>query len=101
MTVGKGIEGIGDNSRDSHTGVCGYEFWDLSFVAIPTAASRYSPTIVLKVQGEPATWWARQDSNLRPSGYEPPALPLSYEPVERETRLELATTCLEGRDSTN
>ena|GEM_PF-3535712 len=46
-------------------------------------------------------WWARQDSNLRPSGYEPPALPLSYEPMERETRLELATTCLEGRDSTN
>ena len=27
--------------------------------------------------------WARQDSNLRPDGYEPPALPLSYEPVER------------------
>jgi hypothetical protein len=24
--------------------------------------------------------WARQDSNLRPSGYEPRALPLSYEP---------------------
>ena len=45
--------------------------------------------------------WARQDSNLRPIGYEPTALPLSYEPLERETRLELATTCLEGRDSTN
>ena len=31
------------------------------------------------------TWlavkWARQDSNLRPTGYEPAALPLSYEPV--------------------
>ncbi len=26
-------------------------------------------------------WWARQDSNLRPIGYEPTALPLSYEPV--------------------
>ena len=26
--------------------------------------------------------WARQDSNLGPSGYEPPALPLSYEPAE-------------------
>jgi hypothetical protein len=25
--------------------------------------------------------WARQDSNLRPTGYEPAALPLSYEPV--------------------
>ncbi len=24
--------------------------------------------------------WARQDSNLRPIGYEPTALPLSYEP---------------------
>lgn len=27
--------------------------------------------------------WARKDSNLRPSGYEPRALPLSYEPVRR------------------
>ena len=26
------------------------------------------------------TKWARQDSNLRPIGYEPTALPLSYEP---------------------
>ena len=26
-------------------------------------------------------WWARQDSNLRPIGYEPTALPLSYEPM--------------------
>jgi hypothetical protein len=25
--------------------------------------------------------WARQDSNLRPIGYEPTALPLSYEPL--------------------
>ena len=25
-------------------------------------------------------WWARQDSNLRASGYEPGALPLSYGP---------------------
>ena len=24
--------------------------------------------------------WARQGSNLRPKGYEPPALPLSYRP---------------------
>ena len=24
--------------------------------------------------------WARQDSNLRPNGYEPSALPLSYRP---------------------
>ena len=26
-------------------------------------------------------WWAREDSNLRPTGYEPAALPLSYEPT--------------------
>jgi hypothetical protein len=25
--------------------------------------------------------WARQDSNLRPNGYEPSALPLSYGPT--------------------
>ncbi len=25
--------------------------------------------------------WARQDSNLRPTGYEPAALPLSYKPI--------------------
>ena len=30
--------------------------------------------------------WARQDSNLRPSGYEPPALPLSYEPPEKSLK---------------
>jgi hypothetical protein len=28
-------------------------------------------------------WWARQDSNLEPTGYEPDALPLSYGPCER------------------
>ena len=27
--------------------------------------------------------WARQDSNLRPIGYEPIALPLSYEPLDK------------------
>ena len=27
-------------------------------------------------------WWARQVSNLRPTGYEPVALPLSYGPPE-------------------
>jgi hypothetical protein len=62
-----------------------------------------------------AAKWARQDSNLRPTGYEPAALPLSYEPpvlpaesyalygsqicVERETGFEPATPCLEGRNS--
>ena len=29
------------------------------------------------------TWWARQGSNLRPIGYEPTALPLSYGPHVR------------------
>ena len=29
-------------------------------------------------------WWARQDSNLRPIGYEPTALPLSYEPLKQD-----------------
>ncbi len=33
-------------------------------------------------------WWAREDSNLRPIGYEPTALPLSYGPA-----------CLEGTSS--
>jgi hypothetical protein len=57
--------------------------------------------------------WARQDSNLRPTGYEPAALPLSYEPtlsamnyftfhgnyifMERETRRTRDT--LLGRNS--
>ena len=27
--------------------------------------------------------WARQDSNLRPNGYEPSALPLSYGPFDQ------------------
>ena len=29
-----------------------------------------------------ADWWARQDLNLRATGYEPGALPLSYGPAE-------------------
>lgn len=29
-------------------------------------------------------WWARQGSNLRPTGYEPAALPLSYGPFQRQ-----------------
>ncbi len=27
-------------------------------------------------------WWAQQGSNLRPTGYEPGALPLSYGPLK-------------------
>ena len=30
-------------------------------------------------------WWARQGSNLRASGYEPGALPLSYGPPRRDS----------------
>ncbi len=30
--------------------------------------------------------WARRDSNLRPSGYEPRALPLSYGPGMRQRK---------------
>ena len=33
--------------------------------------------------GTTGKWWARQDSNLRASGYEPGALPLSYGPRKR------------------
>ena len=31
-------------------------------------------------------WWARQDSNLQPSRYERPALPLSYRPSPARSR---------------
>lgn len=34
-----------------------------------------------------STSWARLDSNQRPTGYEPAALPLSYEPTIGETLL--------------
>ena len=32
-------------------------------------------------------WWARKGSNLRPSGYEPRALPLSYGPQEHLAKI--------------
>ncbi len=38
--------------------------------------------------------WARQGSNLRPIGYEPTALPLSYEPVYRRGVVSPAETGL-------
>ena len=49
-----------------------------------------NPQILVKLQTEQfipvyrapqGAWWARQGSNLRPIGYEPTALPLSYEPA--------------------
>ena len=50
--------------------------------------ARLPPEYLLQRQGEPQhegslfcpVWWARQGSNLRPIGYEPTALPLSYGP---------------------
>ena len=38
--------------------------------------------------------WARQGSNLRPIGYEPTALPLSYEPLKPETESKFHFTLL-------
>jgi hypothetical protein len=38
-----------------------------------------------------SVWWARLDSNQRPTGYEPGALPLSYGP-ERCARRTQPTT---------
>ncbi len=35
------------------------------------------------------SWWARLDSNQRPIGYEPTALPLSYEPVSSTNMFEV------------
>ncbi len=42
------------------------------------AATR--PPGVLSIASSGSPWWARQGSNLRPIGYEPTALPLSYGP---------------------
>ncbi len=36
---------------------------------------------VAVASGGPRELWAWQGLNLRPSGYEPPALPLSYRPI--------------------
>ena len=38
-------------------------------------------------------WWARQDSNLRASGYEPGALPLSYGPCAMSLTALLHRRC--------
>ena len=39
-----------------------------------------SAAVASVLEGNGDGWWARQGSNLRPIGYEPTALPLSYEP---------------------
>ncbi len=75
------------------------------------AESRPSPGVGIQHLSSPQ--WARQDSNLQPTGYEPAALPLSYGPAarnggidhafpgkKRATGFEPATFCLEGRRST-
>jgi hypothetical protein len=77
----------------------GLDAFDDATPVVNTAAMRWLHTSVAECKK-----WARQVSNLRPIGYEPTALPLSYEPLrtdlERETGFEPATACLEGRNST-
>ena len=51
----------------------------LTFCA--TSCPPVSPSNAAIVKSWP--WWARQDSNLRSTGYEPAALPLSYGPTRR------------------
>ena len=38
--------------------------------------------------------WARQDSNLGPTGYEPAALPLSYEPQDLDVNNIMSNNAL-------
>src|SRR5947199_10071380 len=38
-------------------------------------------------------WWARQDSNLQPSRYERPALPLSYRPSPALSEIDKGLRC--------
>jgi hypothetical protein len=45
-------------------------------------------------------WWAHQDSNLGPIGYEPTALPLSYGPMAPRAGFEPATHRLTAGCST-
>ena len=53
-------------------------------------------------------WWARQDSNLQPSRYERPALPLSYRPSPDRREIDKAlaprqgaTGLRQGRENSN
>ena len=43
--------------------------------------------------------WARQDSNLQPSRYERPALPLSYRPSPVASEIDKALTSAKARQS--
>ena len=71
---------------------------------------RYSPTIrQLGLIGrfanpclaEAGRWWARQDSNLQPSRYERPALPLSYRPSPARAAIAGATFASHARGKTS
>ena len=42
-----------------------------------------APEDVRSTQKAPKTWWARQDSNLKPSGYEPLALTIELRAPRR------------------
>ena len=57
--------------------------------ASPPFCSQGPTSLLRSFEGHPAQlafvgdagWWARKDSNLQPSRYERPALPLSYRPI--------------------
>ncbi len=53
----------------------------LSESALSRGKKPVAPGVPSAAGGHLAEQWARQGSNLRPTGYEPAALPLSYEPV--------------------
>ena len=69
--------------------------WPLSPLHLSTFVSRLTPPRLHAVKA----WWARQDSNLRPTGYEPGALPLSYGPVVRggAGKIEYSTALMAGQ----
>ena len=50
--------------------------------AIPSLQSALLAAALVSGKRKVKSWWARLDSNQGPIGYEPTALPLSYEPRE-------------------
>ena len=46
-------------------------------------------------------WWARQDLNPQPIGYEPTALPLSYRPSSDQRRWRLGSVSNVPSDTPN